>query len=217
MRVCLWAGAGAGKSATAEGLSNHLKKNKHNVELVREFIKEWAYLKRVPVSFEPGYITMSQLHQEDFVLNRGVEHIVTDSPVLMSVAYCKKYDFEGTDELLSLAMKFEKKYPSLNIFLSRDGIEYKQNGRYEDLAKAVEMDDFLMRFMDSNDIPYWIIPTIDDKRLYQVVEDHLNGVRYTRRIGSGCPPPVPDQGDGREAEKGNLDGLSPGGDPLWQS
>jgi hypothetical protein len=171
MRVSFWAGPGAGKSATAEGVSHALKKRGFNVDLVQEWIKGWAYQKRVPVSFEPSLIFAQQLHLEDFLLNRGVDHVVTDSPVLMNVAYCKLYGSPGWEHLARLGLLFEEKYPAVHVFLDREGIPYEQNGRYEDYGLALERDRTIRSFMEECGLNYAVIPTIDFDRIIRHVLD----------------------------------------------
>ncbi len=166
-RINLWAGPGAGKSTTAEGVSHSLKKAGYKVELVQEYIKNWAYMKRVPQSFDQAFIFANQLHSEDFLLNRGVDVIVTDSPVLMNLSYSKRYGFEPWPHLLEIGRAFEKNFPSVNILLSREGIEYQQNGRYENHTEAVWMDNFMQEFMHQCGVNYIRIPSV---RLDQIVE-----------------------------------------------
>ena len=55
-------------------------------------------------------------------------------------AYATRNNDPFKDELISLAMKFNKLYPSIDIFLDRDGIPYKKEGRYEDYEAALSTD-----------------------------------------------------------------------------
>lgn len=174
-RVNLYAGPGAGKTTTARGLAYFLGRNGHNVELVREYIKDWAYLKRVPLSFEQEFLFSNQLHLEDFLLNRGVGVVISDSPIPMNIAYSKRYDFEGWSDLLALADKFERRFPSLNIFLSRAGIEYKQNGRYETPEQAMWMDNFILNFLEQTKTKYVVMPSVKIDDIVAYVEGQCFG------------------------------------------
>ena len=176
MRINLWAGPGAGKSTVAEGISHHLKKKGYSVELVREWIKEWAYMKRVPKSFDQAYIFMNQLHSEDLLLQHGVETVVTDSPAMLSIVYAYRSAAPYWAELLRIAKLFDEQYPSINIFLSREGIDYKQNGRYEDFTQAVAMDKMMMQFLDNNGVGYVIIPSVELDRILAYVEGKVSVV-----------------------------------------
>ena len=149
MRINLWAAAGVGKSTVASGLYYHLKKDGYNVELVSEYIKKWAYEKKVPKSFDQLYVFAKQLHTEDSFLNHGVEHLVTDSPIGLQLYYTWKYNFISHANLVNVAKDFETKYPSFNILLDREGIEYKARGRYETEEQAKHNDLELCGFMNN--------------------------------------------------------------------
>lgn len=131
MRISLFAGAGAGKSTLTSGLFYHLKCKGYKIELVHEFIKQWAYEGKTPKSFDPVYIFAKQLRSEDSLLQSGVKHLITDSPIMMQMFYSKKYGFSCWKELLQIGKEFESKYPSTNIFLDRGDIPYQESGRYE--------------------------------------------------------------------------------------
>ena len=89
-RICLYAGAGAGKSTTAARIFADLKIKGYKTEYVSEFIKSWAYQGRFPKSFEQMYVFAQQTYLEDSLMPH-VDSIVTDSPILLNVAYSKKY------------------------------------------------------------------------------------------------------------------------------
>lgn len=138
MRICLYSGPGCGKSTLAAWLFSQLKMSHINVEFVAEYIKGWAWDKRKIESWDQYYIFAKQLHAEDKVLRHGV-HIVTDSPLLMQVAYIQRQNNCYDQELLSACRKFDSTYPSININLTRS-VKYNTEGRWENLDQAIEMD-----------------------------------------------------------------------------
>jgi hypothetical protein len=148
MRICLYGGPGVGKSALASWLFSQIKMIRPtiDVELVSEYIKGWAWEKRVPISWDQLYIFGKQLHQEDKVLRHNV-HIVSDSPLLLQIAYIQKQDNEFAQECLSLCSKFDKKYPALHIKLRRT-VPYNPEGRYENLQQAIEMDSRITKLVN---------------------------------------------------------------------
>ncbi len=174
-RVSFWAGPGAGKSTVAEGVSHALKKGGIKTELVQEYIKNWAYMKRVPQSFEQAFIFANQMHSEDFLLTRGVDVVVTDSPVLMNLSYSKRYGFLGWSHLLKIGELFEAKFPSVNILLSREGVDYQQNGRYETPAEAEWMDNFMREFMDEQGISYTVMQSVKVDEIVAFVKGEIGG------------------------------------------
>lgn len=149
MRINLFAGPGAGKTTICSYLFAELKKLDFNVEQIKECIKEWAYLGRVPKSFEPVKIFGDQMYAEDLPLSRGVDHVITDSPLLMQIPYMQRYNFPDWESLLELCRSFERKYPSINIFLDRHDLEYREIGRYEDYKTAKAMDERIKDFLKS--------------------------------------------------------------------
>jgi hypothetical protein len=149
VRINFFSGPGAGKSTCALGIAHELKKLNYNVELINEFIKDWAYMGRPIKSFDRIYFFGQQLHREDLLLQCGVKHIVTDSPLLMIPAYGKWQNWDSWEPLLNLTLDFEKKFPSINIFLDRKNIEYKALGRYENYTEAVNIDLFMEDFLEN--------------------------------------------------------------------
>ena len=174
MRINLFSGPGAGKSTLAARLYGDLKIAGFNIELVHEYIKTWAYLGRVPKSFDQCYIFGKQLHAEDRVIQSGVDHIITDSPVMMQIAYCQRYEKHYWPELLGIAQKFEELKPSLNIFLDRKNIPYQENGRYENYDQAVEMDARILRFMDEHLPGYFPVDATKPDEIFALIKGRLD-------------------------------------------
>lgn len=169
MRINLWAGAGAGKSTVASGLYYHLKCKNYNIELVGEYIKQWAYEKKVPSSYDQLYIFSKQLHAEDLLLKSGVQHLVTDSPVPMQLFYAKKFGFPAIDGLLDIARTFEKQFPSINIFLDRTGVPYQTHGRFQIYEEALQFDTEIRAMLES-ELPYHVFKSTDMVGLQDFVE-----------------------------------------------
>jgi hypothetical protein len=153
MKINLWGGPGCGKTSVASGIFYHMKNLKMNVELVSEYIKTWAYEKKNTQSYDQLYVFAKQLRTEDLFLRNGVDHIITDSPVPMQIYYARKYNFDCWKELLNIAKSFDSKTKSINIFLDRTGIDYENNGRFENEIEAKEADckiyEFMTQFTDS--------------------------------------------------------------------
>lgn len=175
MRINLWAGPGAGKSSLASVIFASLKKDGFVVELITEYIKKWAYQKKNTSSFDQLYVFAKQLNSEDLILRNGVEHVISDSPILMQTYYAKKYNFPCVDSLVQIANAFEKKFPSLNIFLNREGVEYQELGRYENYQEAIEADakiyEFACDFLGKENIH--IFKTINHNEIVDFVKNKI--------------------------------------------
>jgi len=160
-RIGLFGGPSTGKSTMAALLYAHLKKEHVNVELVQEYVKSWAYEKRVVSSFDQVYLLAKQIRMEDLVLRNDVDFVITDSPVGMSTCYSQNYDFKEWRSLVEVARAFEDQYPSLNIFMDRGDMEYKSHGRYQTKDEAIEMDEIIMQHLKDSDRPFEVIDCRD--------------------------------------------------------
>lgn len=143
-RVCLFGGPCVGKSTSAAWIFAQLKMRHHKAELVQEYVKTLAYEKRLPESADQIWLLGKQIRREDVMLRNGVDVIVTDSPVLMSTCYAKRYKSMGWQHLMALSDVFDEHYKPLNIVLDRCGKPYSQDGRYQDEAAAREMDELIL-------------------------------------------------------------------------
>lgn len=167
-RVNLYGGPCSGKSTTAAALYANLKIGKYKVELVNEWIKAWAWQGIKPTGYDQCYILTKQLRKEDVILRNG-GIIVSDSPILMQIAYAKKVSSSRiTRALLDISREFEAEYPSVNIFLSR-AVPYQQEGRYEDEREAIQMDGAILDIIDDEHLKYAAFPATDIALIY----DHV--------------------------------------------
>ena len=173
MRINLFAGPGAGKSALAGLLFGHLKIMGYNVEQAPEYVKEWAYLRRAPQGHDFLYIFAKQLRAEELKLRNGVDHIVSDSPLMMQFVYAVRDSVPSWRHLLEVAKDFENQYPSLNIFLDRGDIPYKRLGRYEDETQAKAVDALMLQFLADNNVPYFRFKTEDKDAIINHVVNNL--------------------------------------------
>lgn len=155
IRICLYGGPGSGKSTVAPLVFGKLKQLGCNVEQVNEYVKYWAYEKKKLESFDQVYIFAKQQRMEDRLLRAGVEIIVSDSPLYLQCVYSKKYDSLGWQELINIAHKFDKKYPSLNLLLKRHTGSYSQIGRYQTYEQAIEIDNDIVQFLNDYYVPYF--------------------------------------------------------------
>jgi adenylate kinase family enzyme len=170
MRICLYGGPGVGKSATASWLFSQLKIEGHRIELVSEYIKSWAWEKRVPASFDQYYIFAKQLHSEDKILRHGVD-IITDSPLWLQIAYMEREHLCYSEECGRICKKFDD-YPALNIFLQRT-VDYQDQGRYENLKEAEQMDARIASVLERNNVNYARFDPKDSSGIFNHVSKTL--------------------------------------------
>lgn len=174
-RINLFAGSGAGKSTTAAYIFAKLKEEQFTIELINEYVKAWAHQGRKPTSFDQIYLFGKQVHMEDRVLRNGVDFIVTDSPIALSPMYAAKYCSPAmSDHLWSLSHLIDMKYPPINIFLRRKDRFFKQQGRFENLEQAKEMDTFIYDQLCSRGMDFIEWDSQDRDNLFHYIKGQLH-------------------------------------------
>ena len=134
-------GSGCGKSTIAAGVYTELKLRHGNAELVREYIKKWAWKKTPPGKFDQIYVLGQQINAES-ILYGQVEIIITDSPILL-VSFYEQY-LLGEGFLKNTTLDFMKYAEShgvtyLNFWLERPET-FDTRGRYETKETAMKID-----------------------------------------------------------------------------
>lgn len=173
-RINLFGGPGSGKSTTAARLFADLKKDMKRVELVREYVKNWAYENRKITGFDQLYLFAKQLRMEDLLLRNNVDLIVTDSPLSLSTCFAERYGFAGMDSLREIAGTFDEQYPSINIFLARNDKPYVQLGRYETYEQAKELDVAIYQHLMDNGLTVIKLSFDDYDSIYEYVKGKIN-------------------------------------------
>lgn len=174
-RINLYGGPGTRKSSLAAYIYSQLKGMKIRVELVQEFVKTWAYEKRQPSSFDQLYLFARQLRMEDIVLRNGVDLVITDSPIGLSICYSQAYGFVQWPALTILAQEFERTYPSLNLFFDRSGTEYEEHGRFQKEEDAIKIDKVILAYLESHQFPYHVVNCTDTETIMSMVKSAING------------------------------------------
>ena len=88
--INFYGGPGTGKSTSAAYVYAWLKERGDNAELVREYVKEWAWEGRRINAYDQLYFLGKQLRKESLLYGR-VSHVVTDSPVMLGVYYAQHH------------------------------------------------------------------------------------------------------------------------------
>ncbi len=147
--INIWAGPGAGKSTTAAGVFERLKRRNISCELVREYVKAWAWRGEKIGEFDDLYITAKQLRAESTLYGR-VDYIITDAPIGLGAVYEEMYrpssrvmlDVCGALRTRQLAAGIK----IVDVFLVRDK-PYSQAGRWEDETAARKVDAIVRRHL----------------------------------------------------------------------
>lgn len=146
-RINIYGASGVGKTQTSFTLAAYFKRGGSKVELVREEAKLWAYRKEPIRGWDQWEVSVKQLQQERFYLDRGIDFIVTDCPLLLNGFYARKYDVPNWKGIIENAILYEKDYPSYNLFLYMTDREFQTFGRYETQEESRQNQEELLEFL----------------------------------------------------------------------
>lgn len=172
--INLLGGSGLGKSTTASLVFGELKLRGELSELVREFVKEWAWSGKKVGPFGQSIIYGQQLERESSLYNK-VEFIVTDSPLLLCPVYQKHYNgHESIKHSVFSDMKLAAKQDVVHInFLLTRKKPFDARGRYEDEKTAKTIDRKVEAFLDYHGIDYILVDVADQDRVKFITETAL--------------------------------------------
>jgi hypothetical protein len=177
--INLYGGPGTGKSTSAAYLYYLLKQGGRNVEMVREYVKDWAWEGRKIGDFDQLYFLGKQSRKESMLFDK-VDFIVTDSPIAMSSFYAKLYNPEVIAKPITMAVRayydlsIAKKHRHWHVFLARSKV-YNPSGRFQTEAQAKVMDVQLKTELQSLGMDITDCDTDEQalKQLYQhIIFDH---------------------------------------------
>lgn len=154
--INLYGGPGVGKSTSAAYLYYIMKARGDNVELVREYVKDWAWEGRKFGAYDEIYFLGKQVRHESMLFGK-VDYIVTDAPVFMTAYYARLYcshELARGVEEAALAFYQQAKEDGHNhchVRLERDK-PYRADGRYQTEQQALEMDRGIDTFLQRLDV-----------------------------------------------------------------
>lgn len=143
--INLFAEPGAGKSTTASGLFFGMKHMGLRVELVTEYAKACVWEGKKQTLDDQLYVTAKQNHQMERLRGK-VDFIITDSPLLLGLVYCKSTMFPSFRPLLKEVFD---SYENFNVLIRRSK-KYCPEGRmqseFEAANIALQIRDLLVDF-----------------------------------------------------------------------
>jgi hypothetical protein len=174
--ISLWAGPGAGKSTTAAALFARMKRLRFNVELVTEYAKDLTYEK----NWSRLHNQLNVLSSQNFRIERltgQTEYVITDSPLPLSLIYCKPEDQRWIEPLVRTLWDNYDNHP---FILKRTSAPFVQYGRNETLDEAKVLDQRIHEMA----IYFGAKKTVDPDT--PNVEDIILREVNATRIGQGC-------------------------------
>jgi len=188
--INLYGGPGIGKSTVAAHLFFLMKKHGQDVELVREYAKEWAWQGKKIEQYDQFYILGHQIHRETSLYGK-VDFIVTDSPVLLNLAYASKYCASSVARGIGEAIHAfyrqceEDGHLHIHVLLERTHV-YVQDGRYENEQQAIEIDKLTQQLLVDARFSYETVPSdVDVLRLFDGIVAYARSAQLRRSV-LGC-------------------------------
>lgn len=173
--INLYGGSGVGKSTVAALLFAQMKMFRKDVELVREYVKMWAWTNKKVRPADQIYLLGKQSAYESFLYG-NVEYVVTDSPVMLAGAYAEwhsgadgKYVSDAAKSFYEVSQKSHN-VTYLNYFLGRNNA-FETKGRYETEEEAKSFDEFLMAHLTGTIGPYLIIHGSEQEKVNAILHD----------------------------------------------
>jgi len=159
--INLFGGPGTGKSTTASGLFNKMKKAGYKVELVTEYAKDLVYSKSFFRLKDQLYILAKQ-HHPLFKLESQVDFVIIDSPLLLSIVYSQDSDHLPKSLFDQLVMEMFNSYKNINFYLERGESEFQEFGRVHNLKESIQIDKEILKVLNLPGIPFFAVPVYEN-------------------------------------------------------
>jgi nicotinamide riboside kinase len=161
--INLFGAPGSGKSTLAADLFSEMKKHDYEVEMVREWVKLWAWEGR-SMTYADQIIVFGNQTYEETSLYGKVDIIITDSPLILSGFYEQvnngsSYLLPAAKSIMDEAESYGTKY--WNLLVKRNW-PYQTTGRFEDEKRANDLHDKMVKFLKINKLPYETVTSVED-------------------------------------------------------
>lgn len=156
--INLFGASGSGKSTTAMGLTYFLRCLGYKVEYVNEYAKDLVYEESTHKLKHQLYVFAKQLKKQDVLLNKELDFIITDSPILLSYFYGEKYNTNlvGFKELVLNSFNSQN---SLNFFIKRN-VSFDPSLRLQDENESDQDSQNLLNMLTELGIELNLISTV---------------------------------------------------------
>lgn len=150
--VNLLGSSGSSKSTTAMGLTYKLRLLGYKVEYVPEYAKDLVYEESEHKLKHQLYVFSKQLKRLDVLLDKGLDYIVTDSPLILGLFYSEKYktDIPFFKELVLNSFKDQNQ---INFFLTRS-LPFDTVGRLQSQEESDNDSLSLLDLLNTHQIKY---------------------------------------------------------------
>lgn len=175
--INLYGGPGTGKSTTATGLFHLMKLKGYKVEYVSEYAKDLVWDKSYEVMNDQLLIFANQYHRIKRLEKHGVEYVVTDSPLLLSLHY-KPEDYYGA--FTDLVWDIYDSLNNIDVFLTRVK-PYCPIGRRQNEETAISVDARINKLLTNNGVIVQYINADEHApaNILKLIDDKLTNIGYT--------------------------------------
>jgi hypothetical protein len=178
IHVNLFGGPGTGKSTTATGVFNKLKKKGAKVEYCSEYAKELTYRGETHKLGDQLYLLAKQ-HQKLLYLEGKVDIVIHDGPLLLNKVYAELNYVERYRNLYALTEDIVNSYTNINIYLIRDKNihPYQSYGRGQSESEAEDLDVKILKMLWETKGGFNVVPMSDNTEddIIDIIEEVQNG------------------------------------------
>lgn len=158
--INLYGSSGSGKSTASMGLTYLLRLKGYRVEYVSEYAKDLVFENSLNKLQHQLYVFSEQLRRMDILLNKDLDYIVTDSPLILTIFYGQKYD-TLIPYLPELVLEQVKKFNNIDFFLKRAHL-FDQVGRVQNEVESNLDSENLVSLLSSYNIKPTVIETCEN-------------------------------------------------------
>lgn len=134
--ISLYAGPGSGKSTTAAALFALMKQDGHSVELVTEAAKDLTWEDHSSLLQNSVWVLAEQWRRIDRLAGQ-VDYVITDSPILLSLAYVSGIYAEQW--FTDMVRELDAVHKTARVYVNRVK-PYVQTGRNQTKSEAKGLD-----------------------------------------------------------------------------
>jgi deoxyadenosine/deoxycytidine kinase len=164
--ISLFGGPGAGKSTLAAALFAKMKESNVNCEMVREYVKTWAWQDREIKSTDQIYVLAKQCQAESILYNK-VDYVITDCPILLPGVYQRLYH-GGTyigDAGIGVIRDAKLKNVHYKNYLLSRGKHFETEGRYHSKEESLKIDQEIPKLLQYYEERYKMLILADTETL----------------------------------------------------